>query len=158
MDVKLNGLARQTQQTHFWTPFSEWFIRYFYEWANFLCLLGFLSNFIMCGCQIQRLSKTNATNTFLNIFFKWFIRYFHEWANFSCLLGFLSNFIMFGIKFNGSGKQMQRTHFWTPFPDGSFDMTQCKIRVNLGFTEPYKGEITVLHRRRKNQKTKNIIC
>jgi len=36
--------------------------------------------------------------------------------------------------------------------------TQCKIRVNLGFTEPYKGEITVLHRKNKNQKTKNIRC
>ena len=37
-------------------------------------------------------------------------------------------------------------------------MTQCKIRVNLGFTVPYKGEITVLHGKKKNQKTKNIRC
>ena len=28
-------------------------------------------------------------------------------------------------------------------------MTQCKIRVNLGCTEPYKGEVTNLHRELK---------
>ena len=26
--------------------------------------------------------------------------------------------------------------------------TQCKIRVNLGFTVPYKKEITVLHKKK----------
>ena len=36
--------------------------------------------------------------------------------------------------------------------------TQCKIRVNLGFTVPYKREITVLHGKAKNEKTKNIRC
>ena len=30
--------------------------------------------------------------------------------------------------------------------------TQCKIRVNLGFTKPYKGEIAVLHRKKKVKK------
>ena len=33
------------------------------------------------------------------------------------------------------------------------NMTKCKIRVNLGCTEPRKGEITVLHRELRNQKT-----
>ena len=37
-------------------------------------------------------------------------------------------------------------------------MTQCKIKVNLGFTVPYKGEIIVLHGKKINQKTKNISC
>ena len=34
--------------------------------------------------------------------------------------------------------------------------TQCKIRVNLGFTEPYKGELTVLHNDKKIKKLKNL--
>ena len=34
----------------------------------------------------------------------------------------------------------------------TLNMTQRKIKVNLGFTEPYKWELRVLHRKKKIKK------
>ena len=42
--------------------------------------------------------------------------------------------------------------FFQGLLDSTLRKTQCKIRVNLGFTEPHKGEIIILHKKKKQQK------
>ena len=103
---------RWTQQTHFQISFPiEWFIQYFHECANFSCLLGFISNFIMFECKIKQLSETNTTNTFLKRVFQIFHLMFSWMSKLFMSLRFLSKFILFGCQI----KRLSKTNATNTF-------------------------------------------